>query len=416
MEVERWYIVAIKNQIKGGAEMGINSASDTLMSIGSMMQKPAVNTKDNKLPSDKDTFKDAIKKEFDKTKETCNPEKPQNNTTKDKPLDKEQSSNQVGEEVLEEAALLVQNPQIQIPQIQMWNDDMIATLLQNGNDISQTMTTLLQNVPKEVPIAQVQTATPVDTMLTQQTKLPDAQILQTTNGKVETQKANGNKQDFDVLQVIKNDVQIQKPVENTNGKQLQQNTNEKEQFVQQDFKNLEVVSETEIKTEQTQKPIHEMMLQTKQKTAEGEEVVHVKVADVLPVTKENVTQQLADKILMRSSNEFELQLNPESLGKIQIKVQFDKGETKVTILCESAKALHLLSENSSSLAALLENRTGNTTTIQMHENKDAFYKQDTDQNGHQQQQQTKDEQQQRHQKQKQQDAMDFLQQMRLGLV
>ena len=65
----------------------------------------------------------------------------------------------------------------------------------------------------------------------------------------------------------------------------------------------------------------------------------------------------------------------------------------------------------------LENRTGNTTTIQMHENKkDAFYKQDTDQNGHQQQQQTKDEQQQRHQKQKQQDAMDFLQQMRLGLV
>ena len=416
MEVERWYIVAIKNQIKGGAEMGINSASDTLMSIGSMMQKPAVNTKDNKLPSDKDTFKDAIKKEFDKTKETCNPEKPQNNTTKDKPLDKEQSSNQVGEEVLEEAALLVQNPQIQIPQIQMWNDDMIATLLQNGNDISQTMTTLLQNVPKEVPIAQVQTATPVDTMLTQQTKLPDAQILQTTNGKVETQKANGNKQDFDVLQVIKNDVQIQKPVENTNGKQLQQNTNEKEHFVQQDFKNLEVVSETEIKTEETQKPIHEMMLQTKQKTAEGEEVVHVKVADVLPVTKENVTQQLADKILMRSSNEFELQLNPESLGKIQIKVQFDKGETKVTILCESAKALHLLSENSSSLAALLENRTGNSTTIQMHENKDAFYKQDTDQNGHQQQQQTKDEQQQRHQKQKQQDAMDFLQQMRLGLV
>lgn len=411
MEVERWYIVAIKNQIKGGAEMGMNSASDILMSIGSMMQKPAVNTKDNKLPSDKDTFKDAIKKEFDKTKETCNPEKPQNNTTKDKPLDKEQSSNQVGEEVLEEAALLVQNPQIQ-----MWNDDMIATLLQNGNDISQTMTTLLQNVPKEVPIAQVQTATPVDTMLTQQTKLPDAQMLQTTNGKVETQKANGNKQDFDVLQVIKNDVQIQKPVENTNGKQLQQNTNGKEQFVQQDFKNLEVVSETEIKTEQTQKPIHEMMLQTKQKTAEGEEVVHVKVADVLPVTKENVTQQLADKILMRSSNEFELQLNPESLGKIQIKVQFDKGETKVTILCESAKALHLLSENSSSLAALLENRTGNTTTIQMHENKDAFYKQDTDQNGHQQQQQTKDEQQQRHQKQKQQDAMDFLQQMRLGLV
>ena len=400
-----------KNQIKGGAEMGMNSASDILMSIGSMMQKPAVNTKDNKLPSDKDTFKDAIKKEFDKTKETCNPEKPQNNTTKDKPLEKEQSSNKVGEEVLEEAALLVQNPQMQ-----MWNDDMIATLLQNGNDVSQTMTTLLQNVPKEVPIAQVQTTTPVDTMLTQQTKLPDAQMLQTTNGKVETQKANGNKQDFDVLQVIKNDVQIQKPVENTSGKQLQQNTNGKEQFVQQDFKNLEVVSETEIKTEETQKPIHEMMLQTKQKTAEGEEVVHVKVADVLPVTKENVTQQLADKILMRSSNEFELQLNPESLGKIQIKVQFDKRETKVTILCESAKALHLLSENSSSLAALLENRTGNSTTIQMHENKDAFYKQDTDQNGHQQQQQTKDEQQQRHQKQKQRDAMDFLQQMRLGLV
>ncbi len=419
MEVERWYIVAIKKSIKKEVqtEMGMNSASDALMSIGSMTQKPVVNTKDNKLPSDKNTFQDAIKKEFDKTKETVNTTKPQNNA-KEETADAQQPSNQtnqkVDDQVLENAAALLQNPQLQV-----WSDDMIAALLQNGNDasVSQKMATLLQNVPKEMAVEQVQVTTPVDTTLVQQTKLSDAQMLQTTNVKVEPEKAGENKQDFDILKTIKNDVQIQKPVENTNEKDLQQNVTTKkqslkEEVMEQKLKNVEVVPEKE----EVQKPIHEMMLQTKQKTEAGEEVVHVKVADVVPVTKENVAQQLADKILLRNSNEFELQLNPEALGKIQIKVHFDKGETRVSILCESAKALHLLSENSASLAALLESRTGNSTTIQMHENKDAFYRQETDQNGHQQQQQTKDEQQQRQQKQKQHDAMDFLQQMRLGLV
>lgn len=379
--------------------MAMNSASDALMSVGSMMHKPAVNTKDQKLPSDKGSFQDAIKEELNKPNETSQPK----DTTKDKTFGTEKPANEIGDEVLEEAAGMMQNPMLQL-----WNQDMMTTLLRNGNTNANDMA---QVVVQNVPVAEeVQTAIPVDT---QQTKLTDAQMLQTTNAKVQPENTNENKQKVDILQTVKQEVQIQKSVENTNGKAFQQTTKEQtfQQPVEQDLKNVEVTSDME----EISKPVQPMMLQTKQKTEAGE-VVHVKVADVLPVTKGNVAEQLADKILLHSNNEFELQLNPESLGKIQIKVQFDKGETKVSILCESAKAMHLLSENTSSLATLLESRTGNQTTIQMHENKDAFYKQETDQNGHQQQQQTKDEQQQRQQKQKHQDSIDFLQQMRLGLV
>lgn len=380
--------------------MATNSASDALMSVGSMMQKPAVNTKEQKLPSDKSSFQDAIKEKLNKPNETKQPK----DITKDNVLKTEntdtQGMEQVDDVVLEEAAAMLQNPMLQL-----FDQDMLTNMLRQDTMANQVAV-------QEISVQEVQPQIAANAQQT--TKLPEAKTLQITNETVEvTDNTKENKQGMDIAQTTKNEVQIQKPVESTNEKQLQETTKQPvlQQPVKQELKDVQVVTETE----EVQKPVQPMMLQTKQKTETGE-VVHVKVADVLPVNKGNVAQQLADKILLHNSNEFELQLNPQSLGKIQIKVHFDNGETRVSILCENAKAMHLLSENTSSLASMLENRTGNQTTIQVQENKDTFYKQETDQNGHQQQQQTKDEQQQRQQKQKHQNSMDFLQQMRLGLV
>ncbi len=380
--------------------MATNSASDALMSVGSVMQKPAVNTKEQKLPSDKSSFQDAIKEKLNQTNETQQPK----DTAKDNVLKTENTDaevvEKVGDAVLEEAAAMVQNPILQL-----FDQDMLTTMLRQDTVANQV-------VVQEVSVEEVQPQIAANTQQT--TKLPEAKMLQTTNQTVEVaDNTKENKQGIDIAKIVKNEVQIQKPVESTNEKQLQETTKQPilQQSVKQELKDVEVVAQTE----EVQKPVQPMMLQTKQKTEAGE-LVHVKVADVLPVNKGNVAQQLADKILLHNNNEFELQLNPQSLGKIQIKVHFDNGETRVSILCENAKAMHLLSENTSSLATMLENRTGNQTTIQIQENKDTFYKQETDQNGHQQQQQTKDEQQQRQQKQKHQNSMDFLQQMRLGLV
>ncbi len=377
--------------------MATNSASDALMSVGSMMQKPAVNTKEQKLPSEQSNFQDAIKEKLNETQQP-------KDTAKDKVLKPENADTQVVEKtddaVLEEAAAMVQNPMLQL-----FDQDVLTTMLRQDTMANQV-------VVQAVSVEEVQPEIAENAQQT--TKLPEARMLQTTNETVEVaDHTKENKQGMDIAQTIKNEVQVQKPVESTNEKQLPETTKQPvlQQPMKQELKDVEVV----VETEEVQKPVQPMMLQTKQKTETGE-VVHVKVADVLPVNKENVAQQLTDKILLHNNNEFELQLHPQSLGKIQIKVHFDNGETRVSILCENAKAMHLLSENTSSLASMLENRTGNQTTIQIQENKDTFYKQETDQNGHQQQQQTKDEQQQRQQKQKHQNSMDFLQQMRLGLV
>jgi len=144
----------------------------------------------------------------------------------------------------------------------------------------------------------------------------------------------------------------------------------------------------------------------------GKDIVSVKVADKLPVENENMVEILADKITMSGKNEFDLQLEPENLGKIHIKLIFDKGETKLSIFCTNTKANELLSGHADRLAAMLENRTGNSTVVQVRQEEQQFYRQDYNGEGRNGQNQSEHNEKRK----KKDENIDFINQLRLGLV
>lgn len=157
----------------------------------------------------------------------------------------------------------------------------------------------------------------------------------------------------------------------------------------------------------------ETALQTVQSTSKGD-VIQVKVADALPLNNTEAMDNLANKIIVHGNNEFDLQLEPEDLGKIHVKLTFENGETKVSILCSTQKALEALNGSTDKLAAILENRTGNTTFVQVNQSDEQTYRQDyQQQNGREQNYQGDERKDKRDKNEK---STDFLDQMRLGLV
>lgn len=157
-------------------------------------------------------------------------------------------------------------------------------------------------------------------------------------------------------------------------------------------------------------------LQTLQKTSQGD-VIQFKVSDSKLINADTVVDNLADKIIMRNNNEFDLQLNPKELGKIHINVVFENGETKVSILCTTQQAMDALVGNTDKLAALLENRTGNTTFVQVSNEENQLY----NQNYQQQEQDGRNngrnsDAEKRNKNTKTENSVDFLEQMRLGLI
>lgn len=157
-------------------------------------------------------------------------------------------------------------------------------------------------------------------------------------------------------------------------------------------------------------------LQTLQKTSQGD-VIQFKVSDSKLINADTVVDNLADKIIMRNNNEFDLQLNPKELGKIHINVVFENGETKVSILCTTQQAMDALVGNIDKLAALLENRTGNTTFVQVSNEENQLY----NQNYQQQEQDGRNngrnsDEEKRNKNTKTENSIDFLEQMRLGLI
>ena len=105
----------------------------------------------------------------------------------------------------------------------------------------------------------------------------------------------------------------------------------------------------------------------------------------------------------------ELSLEPERLGKLTIRLEYEKGKTEVTIFSTSAKTLEILSKEAGHLAQILEEKTGTPTVIYTPEQTENRQNMDQDpghgRNGRQDQ---------KEQRQKQDDS--FAQQLRLGLT
>lgn len=153
-----------------------------------------------------------------------------------------------------------------------------------------------------------------------------------------------------------------------------------------------------------------------QKAAPKEEnLVQVKVGETVKLADPKAAEQLADSVLVKAqenTNEYELQLNPQELGKIKIKLVLEEGKIHVSMFCENQKAADLLGLTSARLRGILEERTGSEAYVEVQ-------KEDT--NPYSEQEKEKEQHGRGYEgsaKQQKQDAdaADFMQQLRLGLV
>ena len=135
-------------------------------------------------------------------------------------------------------------------------------------------------------------------------------------------------------------------------------------------------------------------------------------ADRLATAQDTLTEDLGnylDTKISEKKGKLELSLEPERLGKLTIRLEYEKGKTEVTIFSTSAKTLEILSKEAGHLAQILEEKTGNPTVIYTPDQTENRQNMDQD-TGHGR----NGRQDQKEQRQKQDDS--FAQQLRLGLT
>ena len=135
------------------------------------------------------------------------------------------------------------------------------------------------------------------------------------------------------------------------------------------------------------------------------------VTDVTP----NMADELAETVLVKVSentNEYELQLDPAELGKIKIKLVLENGKIHVAMSCENQKAADLLAATGNRLKAVIEERTGSETFVQV-EQENAYQEQEKES-----QHNSRGQEQQKNQQQETspEELANFMQQLRLGLL
>lgn len=153
------------------------------------------------------------------------------------------------------------------------------------------------------------------------------------------------------------------------------------------------------------------------KEMQDDDMLNFKVGESVKLAEPKAAQEIADTILVRAAQnnrEFEMQLNPEELGKVKIKMVFEEGKIHIGMTCDNQKAMDLLSSTSSRLKELIEERTGSEVNVHVEQESETPY--------HEQEKQNDRENDARQNTNRRQsgkesaDSMDFIQQLRLGLV
>ena len=301
---------------------------------------------------------------------------------------------------------------------------------QTDNQVEQTVTEapIVQTEAVETQInvnvdTTQQTATVVDTTQQQPLKEQTEQIPQQTV-KVETEQKVSQE----------TPKEVEKTVE----------TQPKQQQTEQKVENVKTEDVKTVKTEQTQEVTEEPVVVTEEKTETksdekqmdkdtdlpenttvtnkrtfSDDVINIKVGENTQIADADMAQKVSDKMLAKFSqneNEFEIQLMPKELGKITIKLVMQNGQAHVSMFAENAKTSSLLAEKAREISSIIEQNTGNETSVEVLDKKEM---QPQDQNRESKGEgfdRQKEEQQKQHQHKMQAErSVDFIQQMRLGL-
>ncbi|MEH2956426.1 hypothetical protein [Candidatus Merdisoma sp. JLR.KK006] len=179
----------------------------------------------------------------------------------------------------------------------------------------------------------------------------------------------------------------------------------------------EVKEETkaEVRAEQPLESVHPET-QAAERTSVVKEVPteHVKVSQ-----PEEIPEKLLDQLLVKTTagiKEFEIQLEPYDLGKIIIKAAFGKEHTSISIMCTEQKTMELMAKNARELGAIMEDNLGTPTTIVVEDKETGYLEQQNQNNDGSNANQNQDDSKKQGEKNQEKEGMDFLQQLRLGLI
>lgn len=134
---------------------------------------------------------------------------------------------------------------------------------------------------------------------------------------------------------------------------------------------------------------------------------------------EEIPDRLAKELLVRTSEdrrEFEIQIEPEYLGKITVKVLYEAGKSVVSILCSSSKTMELLAQNAGDIGTVMEQNLGEPTEIYVEQQKTDMFQQEQEENSHAGRQSEQSRQKEQQEKLKAQKSSRFLQELRLGIL
>ncbi len=134
------------------------------------------------------------------------------------------------------------------------------------------------------------------------------------------------------------------------------------------------------------------------------------------VLKDEYLQEIKSQIatnIVSGNNDFEIQLEPQNIGKLIIKTTYEAGKAIVSIICTDPETMQIMAKSAGDLAAIIENRSGQYTQVIVENPAEDYL-----QNFGEQNKQNNDNAQNQNQGEKDNDehAVDFLQQLRLGLA
>lgn len=149
------------------------------------------------------------------------------------------------------------------------------------------------------------------------------------------------------------------------------------------------------------------------------EDVHQEVTTVHVAQPEELPEKLTDQIIGKMEEgvkSFEIEIEPENLGKIAVKIQYVDGQATVSIFCTEKKALDVLGNHAREIGNIIDRNLGGETKIIVEKQQEFDY---LNQNKDENQQGKQNEQEQKKESNKKQDSEDseqFLQKLRLGLM
>ncbi len=134
------------------------------------------------------------------------------------------------------------------------------------------------------------------------------------------------------------------------------------------------------------------------------------------VLKDEYLQEIKSQIttnIASGNYDFEIQLEPQNIGKLIIKTTYEAGKAIVSIICTDPETMQIMAKSAGDLAAIIENRSGQYTQVIVENPAEDYL-----QNFGEQNKQNNDNAQNQNQGEKDNDehAVDFLQQLRLGLA